>query len=227
MVEGELGIGKSALARYAARTARQQGAGVLRVTAGTIERGTPYHPWRPLLSELLEKVGTVEQLPGMFGSDLRSPALLPLLNPFLPQPVSATRESEALTGEARSEQLNALLYLGLRRLAKASPTVLIVEDAQWLDSMSWALLDRVTAGDPEFLTIVTERIGGAEAELPPERDRLRRGVRAQVTTLGPLSGEDTTALVQQRLGTSTVDPQVLALVVERVIGHPFFWRCSR
>jgi class 3 adenylate cyclase/tetratricopeptide (TPR) repeat protein len=222
VVEGELGIGKSALARYAARTAREQGAQVLRVTAGTIERGTPYHPWRPLLTELLKEVTSAEQLAAMFGSDLRSPALLPLLNPFLPQPLPDAPESEALTGEARSEQLNALLSLGLRGVAKASPTVLIVEDAQWLDSMSWALLDRVTAGDSQSLAIVTERIGGAQAEPPPERDRLRRGVRAQVLTLGPLSAEDTRALVHQRLGTSTVDPEVLALVVERVIGHPFF-----
>jgi class 3 adenylate cyclase/tetratricopeptide (TPR) repeat protein len=222
VIEGELGIGKSALARDAARTARNSGAQVLRVTAGTIERGTPYQPWRPLLSELLKEVTSAEQLAAMFGSDLRSPALLPLLNPFLPQPLPDAPQSEVLTGEARSEQLNALLSFGLRRVAKASPTVLIVEDAQWLDSMSWALLDRVTAGDSECLAIVTERIGGAETELPPERDRLRRGIRAQVLTLGPLSGEATKALVHQRLGTSAVDPDVLALVVERVIGHPFF-----
>ena len=222
VVEGELGIGKSALARYAVRAARQQGAQVLRVSAGTIERGTPYRPWRPLLSELLKEVTSAEQLAGMFGSDLRSSALLPLLNPFLPQALPDTPESESLTGEARSEQLNALLSLGLRTVARASPTVLVVEDAQWLDSISWALLDRVTAADPECLAIVTERIGGAEAEIPPERDRLRRGVRAQVLTLGRLSGEDTTALVHQRLGTSAVDPDVLALVLERVTGHPFF-----
>jgi class 3 adenylate cyclase/tetratricopeptide (TPR) repeat protein len=222
VVEGELGIGKSALARYAARAGRQQGAQVLRVTAGTIERGTPYRPWRPLLSELLQDVTSAEQLAAMLGSDLRSPALLPLLNPFLRQALPVTPDSEALTGEARSEQLNALLSLGLRRVAKASPTVLVVEDSQWLDSMSWAVLERVAGDDPECLTIVTERIGDGDVELPPERERLRSRIWAQILTLGPLSGEDTTALVHQRLGTSSVDPEVLALVVDRVIGHPFF-----
>jgi class 3 adenylate cyclase/tetratricopeptide (TPR) repeat protein len=222
VVEGELGIGKSALARYAARAARQQGAQVLRVSAGTIERSTPYRPWRPLLTELLKNVTSAEELAAMLGSDLRSPALLPLLNPFLPRPLPEAPESEALTGEARSEQLNALLSLGLRRVAQASPTVLLVEDAQWLDSMSWALLDRVAGGDPGCLTIVTERIGDGDIELPSERERLRTGLRAQVLTLGPLSGQDTAALVHQRLGTSVVDPEVLALVVDRVIGHPFF-----
>lgn len=222
VVEGELGIGKSTLARYAARAARQQGAQVLRVTAGTIERGTPYRPWRPLLSALLEEVASAEQLAAMFGTDLRSSALLPLLNPFLPLALPDTPESESLTGEARSEQVNALLSLGLRRVARASPTILVVEDAQWLDSMSWALLDRVTAGDPECLTIVTERIGEADTKLPPEHDRVRSATRAQVLTLGRLSGEDTTALVHQRLGASAVDPDVLTLVLARVIGHPFF-----
>jgi class 3 adenylate cyclase/tetratricopeptide (TPR) repeat protein len=222
VVEGELGIGKSALARYAARAATQRGTRVLRVAAGTIERGTAYRPWRPLLSALLKQIASAEQLAGVFGSDLRSPSLLPLLNPFLPYPLPETPESQALSGEARSEQLNALLSLGLRRIAQAAPTVLVVEDAQWFDSMSWALLDRVTGGDPVCLTIVTERIGDPAAELPPERDRLRRGARAQVLTLGSLSADDTRALVHQRLGTSSVDPQLLSLVVERVIGHPFF-----
>ncbi|MGH2913799.1 MAG: AAA family ATPase [Solirubrobacteraceae bacterium] len=222
VIEGELGIGKSALARYAARAARQRGARVLRVTSGTIERGTAYRPWQPLLEALLMDITTTEQLAAVFGSELRSPALLPLLNPFLPEALPETPESEAITAEARSEQLNALLSLGLRRLASASPTVLVVEDAHWLDSMSSALLDRVTADDPECLTLVTERIGDADAEARPERDRLRSGVRTQVLTLGPLSQEHTVALVHQRLGTSSVDPAVLALVVERVIGHPFF-----
>jgi tetratricopeptide (TPR) repeat protein len=167
-------------------------------------------------------VTSFEQLAARFGSELRSPALLPLLNPFLAQPLPETPECEALSGEARSEQLNALLSLGLRRLARASPCVLIVEDAQWLDSMSWSLLDRVAADEPDFLTIVTERIGDAGAALPPERERLRARATARVLTLGPLSGEETGALVQHRLGTGSVDPEVLALVAERTVGHPFF-----
>jgi class 3 adenylate cyclase/tetratricopeptide (TPR) repeat protein len=222
VIEGELGMGKSALARYAARAARQRGAQVLRVVAGTIERATAYRPWRPLISALLKDVTSAEELAEKFGSDLRSMALLPLLNPFLPQPLPETPESQAMTGEARSEQLNALLSLGLRRVARATPSVLVVEDTQWFDSMSWALLDRITADDPECLAIVTERIGEGEVELPPERERVRSGPRTQVLTLEPLSPEDTTLLIHQRLGTSAVDPDVLALVLERVIGHPFF-----
>jgi class 3 adenylate cyclase/tetratricopeptide (TPR) repeat protein len=222
VIEGELGIGKSALARYAARIAKERGARVLRVTAGTIERGTAYRPWRPLLVALLRNVASAEDLAERFGDELRSPALLPLLNSFLPVPFPETPEAEALTGEARSEQLNALIALGLRRYASSSPTALIVEDTQWLDSMSWALLDRVTGDDFPLVTIATERIGQTETELPPEHGRLRSAATARVLTLGPLSAEDTTALVQQRLGTNTVDPDVLALVVERVVGHPFF-----
>ncbi|MGH2929055.1 MAG: adenylate/guanylate cyclase domain-containing protein, partial [Solirubrobacteraceae bacterium] len=74
VIEGELGIGKSALARYAARAAAQRGALVLRVTSGTIERGTPYRPWQPLLATLLKGITSIEQLAGVFGSELRSPA---------------------------------------------------------------------------------------------------------------------------------------------------------
>ncbi len=220
--EGELGIGKTALARYGARAARQRGAQVLTVVAGPIERATAYRPWRPLLSLLLKDVTSADQLAQILGSGLRSPALLPLLNPFLSHPLPETPESEALSGEARSEQLNALISLGLCQLAKRSPTVLVVEDAQWLDSMSWDLLVRVSADDPQCLTIITERIGDSETELPPERDRVRSGLRAQVLTLDSLSAEDTTALVHQRLGTESVDQELLALVVERVSGHPFF-----
>ncbi len=223
-IEGELGIGKSALARYAARTARQRRARVLRVGAGTIERGTPDQPWSPLLKALLKDVTSPEQLAELFGEGHRSPALLPLLNPFLAYSLPKTAETRASSGEARSEQLNALISLGLRRLAETSPTVLIVEDAQWFDSMSWAVLARLVADDPAppLLTIVTERVGRSEGELPSERDRVRGGSSARVIALGPLSAEDTTALVRQRLGTESVDPDMLRLVVERVTGHPFF-----
>jgi class 3 adenylate cyclase/tetratricopeptide (TPR) repeat protein len=222
VIEGELGIGKSTLARYAARQATQANAQVLRVNATPIERGTAYRPWRPLIAGLLSDAAAPNLLAERLGAELRSKSLLPLLNPFLPHALPETPESRALTGEARSEQLNALLSLVLERVMQAHPTLLVVEDAQWFDSMSWELLDRIATEQPHCLALVTERIGDAEVELPPERDRLRNAIDTQVLTLSTLSTDDTMALVRERLGTDSVDPEVLDLVVERVTGHPFF-----
>jgi class 3 adenylate cyclase/tetratricopeptide (TPR) repeat protein len=222
LIEGEQGIGKSALVRHVRRQAEAAGVVVLTVTASSVERGTAYRSWQGLLTRLLADTPTVDGLHARLQGQLRSDQLLPLLNPFLPAALPPTPESSALSSDARSEQLNGLLCGLIRTAAEAAPTLLVVEDAHWLDSMSWALLRRVTEEVPSVMTLITERTGDASSEPLADRARLRAAPRTQVLALGPLSRPDTEILIHQRLGTTRVDPALQRLVLGRVSGHPFF-----
>jgi tetratricopeptide (TPR) repeat protein len=144
------------------------------------------------------------------------------LNPFLDQPLPETPATEALTGDARADQLGALLRDAVRLQTERAPGLLLVEDAQWLDSKSWSLLLDVIESVPRLLTLVTQRIAEGLEEIPAEQGALRAHPAAQVLTLGNLSAEETATLVRQRLRTNEISPAVLSLVLERVSGHPFF-----
>jgi len=97
-----------------------------------------------------------------------------------------------------------------------------VEDLQWLDSMSAALLARVTATAGRLLAVVTERGAERDLEESTERDELRLQPATRVVTLEPLSSEETVELVRQRLRAAEVSQDILTLVLDRVTGHPFF-----
>ncbi len=222
VIEGEQGIGKSTLAASAAETATKAGLSVFTVMAEPVERGTAYHPWLPLLTSLLSQAEDEDALLAAVGGDPQRRPLLPLLNPFLASPLPETQATAALSGDARADQLGALLSDVIQGQTLQTPGVLLVEDAQWLDSMSWRLLLDVIRRVPRLLTVVTERIAEGLESLTAERVQLRAAPAVQVLTLGQLSSDETATLVRQRLRTTQISPAILSLVLERVSGHPFF-----
>src|SRR5205823_973033 len=102
--------------------------------------------------------------------------------------------------------------------------VLILEDAHWLDSASWALalaLSRaLPAGTvPLLLTLATRPL---VEPLPAEYLRLRDDAATQRLILAPLEPEETLRLVCQRLGVPSLPDPVAALIRSKAEGHPFF-----
>ena len=221
LIEGEQGIGKSTLAASATQRAAEAGVQVFTVLAEPVERGTAYHPWRPVFAALLSDAGDEAGLVAAVGGDAQRRPLLPLLNPFLTEPLPETPATAALTGDARADRLVELLRDVVRGRTERQPGVLLVEDVQWLDSKSWSLLLELIRAVPRLLTIITERTGGGD-ETTEERELLRAHPDVERIALGTLSPEDTATLVRQRLRTEEISPAVLSLVLERVSGHPFF-----
>jgi predicted ATPase len=84
----------------------------------------------------------------------------------------------------------------LERLAKAQPLLLVLEDVHWADEASIRLtsvLPRRIASWPILIVLTAREEDVAEA--PVLRDLLRLSTISRLP-LGPLSQEDTTALVQ-------------------------------
>ena len=66
--------------------------------------------------------------------------LAPLLSGVLPVQIPDSPLTAEMTGDVRADNTKLLLRRILRALRVAGPTLLVVEDAHWLDSVSWGLL---------------------------------------------------------------------------------------
>jgi hypothetical protein len=158
-------------------------------------------------------------------------ALLCRVFPVLEQ-VQAIVDARSEDDEVQSpKELRARVFTALRRLLSAIatrwPTVFVVDDLQWADADSWALLAHLTRlpNPPPLLFIGTQRMGTEarartrEGELAPVR--LEGDVRHVI--LEPLGSADAQALAAQLLSQS--DPAndgLAAAVAAEAKGHPLF-----
>ena len=225
VIEGEAGIGKSALAAHAAGLAESSGTGVIVAVADAVERGAGYHAWSQAFAGILsvdDGAGEDElarQVLAAAGGDTEVLRELPLLASVLPVEIPDNEFTAALSGDQRADSTVRLLIRLLCSRAPAETTLVVVEDAQWLDTNSWSLLRAVAQEVPHTLTLVTTR------PLPPGSDA-RRMLHAISSTdplrLESLSALDTAELVRRRLGVEESPPELARFVEERVSGHPYF-----
>ncbi|RJS21321.1 protein kinase [Corallococcus sp. H22C18031201] len=235
LVSGYSGIGKSTLVReLLAPEARSRGAFV----SGKFEqyqRDLPYATFVQAFRErVLELLAQGEERIAAWGERLREalgingqlvidviPQVELLIGPQPPVP-------EVPPAEARN-RFRAVLRRFIGVLTQdGQPLVLLLDDLQWADSASLALLqDLLTAPHAHPLFIVgTYRDNEVTPRHPLAwmRDEARRG-GARITNLelGPLSEEDVTALLADTLRGSREDVAPLAgLVHEKTAGNPFF-----
>ena len=192
MLEGEPGIGKSRLLGELIERASARGVRVLLGAGDPIERGAPYHGWRPVFA------GTLD--------------------------IDALLESETtaeLTGEARAQVTRDRLDATLGRLARAVPTLVVLEDAHWLDSASLALALRLASTPSPLLLVLSTRPVAESAR--PELERIAALQRCVRLTLGRLPAADALELAASAVGMRL--PEGAAKLVEQKAGgNPLFAR---
>ncbi len=105
----------------------------------------------------------------------------------------------------------------IARLSADAPLLLFFENAQWMDSASWELLDYLSERLPSWpiLALVVQR---SEDEDEPLQD-IGKG---QTLTLKPLSLEDTITLVTHMLGETSVQADLAQAIYEQSGGVPLF-----
>ena len=222
VVEGDAGIGKSALAAEAARMAERAGIRVLTAAADAVERATGYYAWRPVFADVLGLDGETPDPARLqrivlehVGGAPEIERLTPLLSSVLPTPIPDNQVTAAMSGDVRADNTTMLLTRILSRCTASAPVLLIVEDCHWLDSNSLGLLTEIVQTVPRLVTLVLTR------PLEPGSEVLSLA-SDQPIHLASLAAEHTAMLVRQRLGGADVPDELSRFVEGRVAGHPFF-----
>ncbi|MFL6251513.1 MAG: ATP-binding protein, partial [Actinomycetes bacterium] len=231
MIEGEPGIGKSRLLADLLEQAQARGVRSLTGAGDAIEKATPYHAWRPVFTALFDLAGVDEaeerrrRVLAHVQTDPALSRLAPLLNSVLPLELPDNELTAQLTGEVRADNTRELLLQLLQPPAatpagRAAPLLLVLDDAHWLDSASWALARQVVVRVRPLLLVLATR--PLIEPLPDDYRRLRQDPATEYLRLEPLSPYDILALVCDRLGVGQLPEPVAALIHERAQGNPFF-----
>jgi DNA-binding SARP family transcriptional activator len=200
---GEPGMGKTRLLEVVADTARARGGGVLAGRAFEGEMVRPYGPW----VDALRSTALGAAVEGLRG-DLA--ALLPELG-------------ADGAGVDRNRLFGAVGQL-VTRLAERAPLAIVLDDLQWLDEASAALLHHLVRNPPAGVFIAS---GARTAELS-DNAPVQRLVRALSREgwlverpLAPLDEAEVALLVREsvRAGAEGVDA---ARVFARSAGNPYF-----
>ena len=230
LVGGESGIGKTSLAAEVARLAYQREYEVVtsECTAGEpgrAERSAPLAAFRPLLRHMVEHchVGGPEVTARIVGPWHR---LLAGIEPTFLQLDSARDavEPAGLPVQAALERLLGALSDAILAFARESNALLVViDDLQWADGLSLALLARLGAEDGDdrvgrLVLLGTYRSEEAGAWLESLLE-LPRTLHIELDRLGPA---DVKKMVADMLGVGEAPADLARFVAEESEGNPFF-----
>ncbi len=226
ILSGAPGIGKSKAISELLRGALAVGTISLMAAGEPIEKSTPYYAWRSVFSQLLdlnfitEPSGRRQQVRDLLSDAPAVWELAPLLNAVLSLDLPETETTKQLTPEVRAVKTRELLVRLLQDSARRSPKLLIIEDAHWLDSASWALTLEVSQQvKPLLLAISTRPMGD---NIPAEYSQLLAGANTEHFPLDALPPEDAVALACLRLGVTALPDSVAQLISSQAEGNPFF-----
>jgi len=194
LIEGEAGLGKSRLVEDLLGQARTLGIEGLVATGDAVETLTPYYAWRPVFSQLLggealhDSQARLEALKEL-GFDAPGLQLMPLLNAVLPLALPDNEVTTQMTGQVRADNTRDFLLRVLGASAGKSPKLVVLEDAHWLDTASWALALRVSQQIKPALLVITTR--PLTEPQPTEYTHLLKSPRTQRLKLEALPPEAT------------------------------------
>jgi AAA ATPase domain len=198
LLEGEAGIGKSTLWRSGVDLAREHGYRVLSCTAARSEAELSFTALRDLLGDVFDDVA------GELSRPQRQALAVALL---LEQPGGSPPDTGVL----------GVAFLGaLRMLAARSATVLAVDDVQWLDAPSGAVISfalRRLADDSLAVLLARRGTQSSTLELKPDEVEL---VQVEPLSIGALH-----RVIVDQLGAAYSRP-VLHRLHETSGGNPFF-----
>lgn len=215
VIEGEAGIGKSTLWRAGINLAAEHGYQVLAASPTRSEAALSY----TVLADLLDPV--FDELPARLDPRARTALEIALLRR------SATPDrSSDLTGP-RPRELGVAVLAAVRHLADTGPTLIAIDDEQWIDRGSAEVLAfalRRSGGRSPVKVLLCRRTGVSPDE-PDEAGRplpesLAAALSAEAVTLLPLTDPAMLELVSTRLG-ATASLRLRQRVVLAAEGNPY------
>ncbi len=211
-IEGEAGIGKTRLLREIAASVRWRGASLLQGQASETPNASPFSPLTDALRPLFNSPHLL-QLEALLASETLA-ALAPLYPNW---------DTKAALYDVSPQQASNRFYSALQKfgeiLAQLTPTVFVLDDLQWADSVLWKSLEGFARGLVRGggLFIVVYR--HPDIETMPGWEVIQNWDRAGIIkfiTLEPLTIEEVAQLVGQN---KPADP---AAIHARTSGNPFY-----
>ena len=220
---GEPGIGKSRLVEELKTMA--VGFTQLATRCNEYEASVPFFPFRSLLRPLAGITETESAFDAGARLEPWVEAVMPDFVPWLPllaipfdAKVPPTAETEEIEAGFRRKRLHETVEQFLLRVLMM-PTLLVVEDAHWMDDASRELLlHLVRSPAPRPWLLAITRRSQSEAFV----EDVANG--HQLLTLSPLQGEAATQLALAAAGDVALSEELLAEVSERSGGNPLFLR---
>ena len=218
LVEGEAGIGKTALVRSACNEARQLGMQVLTARGTELERDFPFGLVRQLFEPALAAAAPEQRADLLAGAARLAARVVGLEQAG----ESGSAEGDRLV-DPSAATLNALFWL-TSNLSETRPALLAVDDAHWVDPASLRFLEFLLPRleDLPVLVLVTARPAEPGVGAEP---LARLGTDAAATVLRPrrLSSDAVAGVVRAALG-SAADDSFCAACHEVTRGNPFMLR---
>jgi predicted ATPase/DNA-binding CsgD family transcriptional regulator len=221
LVTGEPGIGKTRLLEDLAVRAAQESALVLRGGASEAEGMPPYLPFLEAFGPYI-RAAPPDVLRAQVGP--MAPVLVTIF-PELSVALGDLPQTYPLPAEQSRLRLFEAVGSFLCAIADVQPVLLLLDDLQWIDTVSVDLLTYVVRHQPSarLLVLGAQREGGTEsnpalARAVAELNRLRL---LETIAIGPLAAEVVTALASDLLG-APADPAIGRLLFAQSEGNPFF-----
>jgi ATP/maltotriose-dependent transcriptional regulator MalT len=213
VLEGEAGIGKTALLAHAAEEASKLGLRCFSARAGVFERSLGFGMARELFEASAVRARATERSVMLAGSASLAARLLGVDVP-----------GEALNGPVASgeEAVDHGLYWLVANLAEQRPIALLLDDAHWCDepTLKWLLylLRRIEG----LRVAIVVAVRGGEPDSPTGLlAALAAEPAARTAMLSPLGHDGTAALLEREYGTP-VAPQFSLACHEWTAGNPMF-----
>lgn len=218
LIEAEIGQGRGTLISKLTAHAQESGFRVLYGEADSIDIA-PFNAFKNILIGLFritatetnesrrEKVANkipVQYLP-----------YLALLNIVLPMSFPDSEKSFLLKGASRVDMLKKMIIAMLQQSVLHRPTLLILQDVQWLDSASWGAVHTIVHSVHPILVVLGSRT--IPNPIPAVYQKLT-SLGVKELHLGPLSDAENKLVIKEKLEIKAEPPDNLMAFVKEVTG---------
>lgn len=223
LIDGSPGSGKSIILNNFVKLFESKSLRTAIGTAYSIESSTAYFAWRDIfsvlfqydsLNESISKKDKVQAYVEKCAPDMVE--LLPLLNNVIGVDFIETSKTKQMSGQLRSEKLEVLL---LKMLEASGIKIFAFENAQWLDSASWRLIQAAVLTLKHTLIIACTRTF-ADQSTPVEVSQLASSANSTVLKLRDLNQSETAELIAIRIGSNSVPDKLSEIIAEKSGGNP-------
>ncbi len=222
-VESNAGMGKSRLLAELRGRIDENGLRVVIGAGDSLRRASSLHLWRGVFRALLPDAAPdrLRALNALAAGDDTLRARLPLLAPLIDSEIPQTALTRSLDTATRGRLTVEATVQAVALLLRDRADLLIVEDAHWLDSLSWQVLAELRRRLPALALLILSRPLDPGA-LPREVTAMLDSPAAMAVPLAGFTRSEAAALAAGVLGVDQVPGDIALLIDRRCEGIPLY-----